>query len=206
MMQRSFLLFLYSTPNIVGCIWGVIGLVAFFTGIIKAYWFFIVIGLYACGYVLTPKSPVLSDSLPATHELSVRDLQIRLENLIKKISKRLSQAELDKVNAIKENIVLLLPHLEEMNVGAYDLHIVKQTVLDYLPKMLTTYVELPPAFARMHKMRNGKTAQEVLFEQLSLLDVQINQIVMSVNSQDAEALIAQGEFLKSKFSEDAAWL
>jgi hypothetical protein len=204
--KRSILLFLYSTANIVGCIFGVIGLIAFFSGLIKAYWLFIVIGLYAIGFLITPKTEVLQHNWLTAKEISGHDLQIMLEALIKKIKKRVSQPELDKVINIKDNILMLLPRLEEMNAGDYDLHVVKQTVIDYLPQMLTTYLELPPAFARMHKIRNGKTSQEVLIEQLSILDEQIKQILVSVNSKDAEALIAQGEFLKSKFANDENWL
>jgi hypothetical protein len=204
--KRSILLFLYSTANIVGCIFGVIGLIAFFSGLIKAYWLFIVIGLYAIGFLITPKTEVLQHNWLTAKELSGHDLQIMLEALIKKISKRVSQPELDRVINIKDNILMLIPRFEEMNAGDYDLHVVKQTVIDYLPQMLTTYLELPPAFARMHKMRNGKTSQEVLIEQLSILDEQIKQILVSVNSKDAEALIAQGEFLKSKFANDENWL
>ncbi len=200
MAKRSLLLFLYSTPNIVGCLLGVLGLLAFFAGIIKAYWLFIVLGLYGCGYLLTPKTNLLPTQ--TISELSGRDLQIMLESLIKKISKRVAQPELDKVIHIKDNVLMLLPRLDEMNAGDYDLHIVKQTVSDYLPNTLSTNLELPPAFARMHKMRNGKTAQEVLIEQLNVLDEQINKIVISVNSKDADALIAQGEFLKGKFAND----
>jgi hypothetical protein len=203
MVNRSLLLFLYSTPNIVGCLWGVIGLVAFFI-IRNPMWIYLVPVLYACGYLIAPKTEVLSNL--SIRELSGRDLQTMLEDLIKKISKRVAEPELNKVVNIKDNILMLLPRLNEMNAGDYDLHVVKQTVTDYLPQMLTTYLELPPAFARMHKMRNGKTAQEVLIEQLGILNEQIEQIVISVNSKDADALIAQGEFLKSKFANDANWL
>ena len=205
-MKRSWLLFLYSTANIVGCVWGGIGLIAFFAGIIKAYWFFIVVGLYASGYLLTPKTQDLQNYRRLNSDLSERDLKNNLEVLIKKIKQHVSPSILEKVEAIKENILMLLPRLNEMNAGDYDFHLVKQTVTDYLPQMLATYLELPPAFAKMHKMRNGKTAQEVLIEQLTILDKQMNQILISVNSKDAEALIAQGEFLKSKFADDADWL
>lgn len=208
MANRSLLLFLYSTPNIIACIWGLIGLVTFFI-----IYFFktknpmligIVPALYICGYLIAPKTAALHNQ--SIGELSGRDLQIMLEDLIKKISKRVAQPELTKVINIKDNILMLLPRLNEMNAGHYDLHVVKQTVTDYLPEMLTTYLELPPAFARMHKMRNGKTSQEVLIEQLTLLNDQIEQILISVNSKDADALIAQGEFLKSKFANDDNWL
>jgi len=204
MSNRSVLFYLYSTANIFGCIWGGIGLIAFFI-IKQLLWLYLVPVLYVCGYLISPKNSV-SEHWVSGNQLSARDLKNQLEDIIKKISKRVSQPELDKVIHIKENILMLLPHLDEMNAGDYDLHVVKQTVVDYLPEMLSTYLELPPAFAKMHRMRNGKTAQEVLIEQLSILDNQINQIVISVNSKDAEALIAQGEFLKSKFENDDNWL
>ncbi len=203
MANRSLLLFLYSTPNIVACIWGLIGLVTFFI-IRKPILIGIVPALYICGYLIAPKTEVLHNQ--SLGELSGHDLQVMLEALIKKISKRVAQPELTKVINIKDNILMLLPRLNEMNAGHYDLHVVKQTVTDYLPKMLTTYLELPPVFARMHKMRNGKTSQEVLIEQLTILNEQIEQILISVNSKDADALIAQGEFLKSKFANDENWL
>jgi bacterioferritin (cytochrome b1) len=167
-------------------------------------WIYLVPVLYACGYLIAPKTEVLPNQ--SIKELSGRDLQTMLEDLIKKISKRVSEPELNKVVNIKDNILMLLPRLNEMNAGDYDLHVVKQTVTDYLPQMLTTYLELPPAFARMHKMRNGKTSQEILIEQLTILNDQMEQILVSVNSKDADALIAQGEFLKSKFANDENWL
>jgi hypothetical protein len=203
MANRSLLLFLYSTPNIIGTIWGLIGLAAFFV-IRQPVWIYLVPVLYACGYFIAPKTTVLSNQTMGG--LSGRDLQDMLEALIKKISKRVAQPELNKVIHIKDNILMLLPRLNELNAGDYDLHVVKQTVTDYLPQMLTTYLELPPAFATMHKMRNGKTSQDILIEQLTILNEQIEQIIVSVNSKDADSLIAQGEFLKSKFANDGNWL
>jgi hypothetical protein len=205
MRQNYWLLFLYSTANLVGCLWGVIGLTAFFV-IKQTIWLYLVPGLYLGGYLITPNAPINAGQWRNGNEISGQELKIQLEALIKRISKRVSPVELNKVIAIKEAILMLLPRLEEMNAGDYDLHIVKQTVTDYLPKMLMTYLELPPAFARMHKMRNGKTAQQILMEQLAILENQMNQIVISANRHDAESLIAQGEFLKSKFAEDADWL
>ncbi|MFZ2725003.1 MAG: hypothetical protein WAX77_01995 [Methylococcaceae bacterium] len=203
-MNKRLLLFLYSTENIVGCLLASFGLVAFFVGIIKAYWLFIVVGLYALGFLLTPKAKFASN---LGHEnLSVRELQLVLDGLITKISKRVSAEVLTKVVTIKDNIFMILPRLEAMNAGDYDVHVLEQTVLDYLPQMLSTYLELPPVFAKMHKMRNGKTPQEALIEQLSLLDEQIQRILVNVNNKNAEALMAQGEFLKSKFINNDAWL
>jgi hypothetical protein len=202
-MRRVFL-YIYSTANIVGCVLASLGLLAFFAGVIKSFWLFIVLGLYALGYLLTPKPHTIS--LINSSESLDQDLSPKLEALVKKIGKRLPPNLLSQVHSIKAKLLLILPKLAAMETGAYDLHVIRQTVVDYLPQMLTAYLQLPPAFAKLHKMRNGKTAQETLSEQLDLLDAQLERIAISITSQDAEALIAQGEFLKAKFARQDDWL
>jgi hypothetical protein len=206
-MSKKIIFFIYSSANIMGCIWGLIGLIAYpFTqSTLGNLFLYLTPALYACGYLILIQQTT-AEQWTAGNDIAVADLKYELESLIKKISKRVAKPELEKLSHIKENVLLLLPRLEEMDGADYDFHVVKQTVIDYLPQMLTAYLQLPPVFARMHKMRNGKTAQEVLIEQLSILDKEINQIVISVNSQDAEALITQSEFLKAKFADDDNWL
>lgn len=214
-MSKRTLLFLYGTPNLVGCVLGLFGLIYFFLPLIFPSVFgksgllelFIVFGLYGIGYLLTPNTKSLTEThRTLEQELSAKEFEKLLNSLIKKIRRRVQQPVLQKVVSIKENIIILLPHLEEMNQGQYDLHIVKQTITEYLPEMLTTYLELPPAFARMHKTRNGKTSQQILIEQLDILDKQMAKIVVDINSKDAEALIAHGRFLKDKFANSDDWL
>lgn len=214
-MSKRTLLFLYGTPNLVGCVLGLIGLVYFFLPFIFPQVFgksgllelFIIFGLYGVGYLLSPNTRSQVEIHKALErELSVKEFEKLLNSLVKKIRRRVQKPVLQKVISIKENVVTLLPHLEEMNKGQYDLHVVKQTVTEYLPEMLATYLELPPAFARMHKVRGGKTSQQILIEQLEILDKQITQIVVDINSKDAEALIAHGRFLKDKFANSDDWL
>ncbi len=203
-MSRRYLLFLYSTPNLVGSIFGLIGLGLFFSGIIKAYWFFIVLGLYGIGFLITPKNK--AQHLIYSKELSSKELQKELEQLIKKIKKSVQKPVLEKIENIKDNINILLPHIGKMESSEYDLHIVKQTITRYLPELLEAYLELPTAFARIHKVRNGQTPQQILIDQLDILDNRIEQIVVDVHQKNTEALIAHGQFLKNKFTEVDDWL
>jgi len=46
----------------------------------------------------------------------------------------------------------------------------------------------------------------VLLEQLDILEEQIQKVQLNVHHKDAQALLAQSAFLKSKFSEDKDWL
>jgi hypothetical protein len=81
---------------------------------------------------------------------------------------------------------------------------VRQTVNDYLPAVLQNYARLPPAFARIHPVRDGKTAQQLVDEQLGLIEKELNTILSDLSQNDAQALIVHGEFLKKKLESEAA--
>jgi Ca-activated chloride channel family protein len=71
--------------------------------------------------------------------------------------------------------------------------------LEYLPDMLETYLALPPAFARLHPMKDGKTATQIFIEQLQLLDGEMKKLAVDILKDDTEALIIHGNFLRDKF-------
>ncbi len=81
--RQKFLLYLYGTPNIIGCLLGILGLALFFTGIINQFWFLIVIGLYAIGVLATPRSP--SYELSMKNQLTADDIREELDDLIREI-------------------------------------------------------------------------------------------------------------------------
>jgi hypothetical protein len=74
-------------------------------------------------------------------------------------------------------------------------------VLRYLPETLANYLALPPLFRTSHALRDGKTARDLLADQLSVLDTQMREVVGNVASGDAEALISNGRFLEAKFAD-----
>ncbi|MGR9117553.1 MAG: hypothetical protein ACU85E_17545 [Gammaproteobacteria bacterium] len=203
-MKRNFLLFLYSTPNLVGSLLGLLGLAAFFAGIIKSFWLLIVLGLYAIGFVATPRNRTAS--LRLKKSLATADIEKGLEELIRKIRKKVSPPILERVVSIKDSISMLMPRLNEMDGSDRNLHIIRQTATDYLPDMLQTYLTLPTSFARLHRIRGQKTPQEILIDQLDILDQEMKQIVIDINSQNADLLIAHGKFLRDKFEKGDSWL
>jgi len=76
---------------------------------------------------------------------------------------------------------------------------VRETVLRYLPETLANYAALPPAFRASHVLKDGKTARDLMTEQLGLLDGKMREIIANVASSDAQALLANGRFLEAKF-------
>lgn len=203
-MTRRTLLYLYGTPNIVGSILGLVGLTLFFTGVIQSYWLPIVAGLYALGAVAIPQRR--AESLTLENEFSEEALRNGLERLLRKVRPRLSKPVLEHLHSIKETLMALIPRLGEMDGAARHLHVVRQTATTYLPEMLENYLKLPPAFARFHPVKDGKTARDILVRQLEVLDRELKRILTDVYRNDTDALLAHGRFLEAKFATGAEWL
>lgn len=198
--QDRLVLYLYGTPNIVGSLLGIVGVLLYFTGVIDAYWLLIVVGLYLIGVLVTPRREHLE--LQIQNEISVDEIRRELNDLTRKIEKRSPPEILAKVQSIKESIFSILPVLATANPGDRNVYTIRQTALDYLPKALENYLNLPPAFANVHPIRDGKTARQLLNEQLDVLDREMKEIVKLVAENDTQKLLAHGRFLEQKFQQD----
>ena len=205
MSERKFrlLLFVYSTANIVGSTLGIIGLLLFFTGVIKSFWLFIVIGLYAIGFFATPRNEALS--LTLSQQLNTQALIESLKQLVESVSRRLSPQVMEPLKQLRDTVVEILPNLDKFDGASYQLHSVKQTITDYLPDMLETYLKLPPAYARFHVMKSGHTPRDSLIEQLTLLNKEMSKILESIHAHDVDELLVMEQFLKDKYSAETRW-
>ena len=195
--RKRLLFFLYGTPNIVGSALGLVGLLLFFTGVIEAFWFFIVVGLYVLGYLVTPKNQPVDLHLKG--QLDAAEIKGELEGLVAKVKNRVSKEVLGHVLNIQNSILEVLPTLTRDGAYTHHAYVVKQTALEYLPETLETYLNLPPAFARLHTVKDGKTAQQLLLGQLELLDTTLQDIVLDIHQNDTNRLLINGRFLEEKF-------
>lgn len=60
-------------------------------------------------------------------------------------------------------------------------------------------MRLPVAFANLHPLQQGKTAKNLLLEQLQLLKDQLDKIAEAAFKDDADALLTNGRYLQEKF-------
>ena len=190
--------FLYGNRNITGSILGLIGLGLFIAGLAPHFWYVIVPGLYGIGYLAAPGASRVDLSLGT--ELSQEEIASRLSSLVATVKRR---AEIDVyalVSSIRDSIVALLPHSQDQS-----LYVVRQTALDYLPATLSNYLNLPPAFRRMHPVKDGKTAHALMLEQLTLLDAKMKEALVSVHENDTQALLVNGRFLQERFGASSAF-
>jgi hypothetical protein len=199
--RQRLLLYLYGTPNIVGSTLGILGLALFFLGLIGNFWFVIVVGLYLIGVLATPKSPTYE--LTFRNQMSAEEIRDELENLVRKIQDKVPKEVLDKVTSIKNSILEILPRITDISSSDFEIYTIRQTALEYLPETLQNYLNLPKAYAALHPVKDGKTAKQLLLEQLDMLDGEMKEIVDDFFRNDTQQLMAHGRFLNEKFGKSA---
>ena len=201
MESRSFklraLLFLYSNANLAGCAAALLGPALLFAGVIDQGWLAITAGLYAAGWLLGRRSPELERRIEDS--LTLEETLAHLDALVASATPHLTADMRDKLRSIRDSVAEVLPRLVGHAAGGDELFTVRETVLRYLPETLANYVALPAAFRVNHQLHSGRTARELLTEQLGLLADKMHEVVANVAASDAQALVANGQFLQAKF-------
>ncbi len=206
-MKQRATLFLYGTPNIVGSLLAMGGLGLFFGGVIHAYWWAIVGGLYGAGVLGWPRNDL--SRLAETSELSTAELAQQMKKLVDSVAKGLPKDALLELRAIEATLAELLPRLQEMQdrgaISAKDCFTVVETVKRYLPDTLGAYLRLPKLYAQVQTLDNQQTASQILTAQLKMLNASLQEIARNAFVGDAEKLVTNGKFLQAKFSEVTAF-
>jgi hypothetical protein len=207
-MGQRLQLFVYSTRNIVGSLLAIGGLGLFFGGVIHAYWWAIVAGLYGAGALGWPRNN-LADTAEQT-ELSPDLLAQQVRKLVDSVAQGLPKEALDLLHSIQGTLSELLPRLKELRdrgtISGKDSFTVIETVRRYLPDTLAAYLRLPKYYAQMQPLADGRTASQTLLDQLRVLDTLLKDVAKSAFAGDAETLVSNGQFLQNKFSEKLAFL
>lgn len=198
-LRIRILLYLYSTRNIVACATALIGPALLFMDVIQEGWLLITAALYAVGYFVTPAPQVVDTVL--TQTLSLDALIERFDHIVKQAHPQLHPAMVTRLQSIRRSIMEVLPRLSDARGFDDNLYTVRETIARYLPETLANYVALPPMFRLTHVLKDGKTARDLLMDQLAVLDEKMQEVVANVARGDANALLANGQFLEDKFRE-----
>ena len=123
-----------------------------------------------------------------------------LNSLESEAQNGLPQDLLAKVREVVAAISDILPAYAASGLDQQDRFVVERTAHDYLPSAVHSYLKLPSAYASIPLPEaDGKTASQVLSDQLDLLVHRMRQIAGSAYRKDLEALLVHGRFLHSKF-------
>jgi hypothetical protein len=199
-MPPPIVLYLYSNKNIAGCVLALAALGAYFGGLIHNFWPEIVVGAYGIGALATPGPPQV-DAGAFESSLSPEEVARSLSAFVAKIGKLVPADVFALVQSIVGSISGILPMLTgTRGLTDQDSYTIRQTALHYLPETINAYLQLPPAFRNLQPVAEGKNAKQLLVEQLTVLDGKMKEIAQNLVSNNAQALLANGQFLRDRFS------
>lgn len=176
------LLFLYSTPNIVGLLLSLPGVVLYALGVIHVIGVLMIAGLYITGLLATPKRKIGDFSIHTSATAS--DIQMKWDALVRETGRHGSEEMYIKVKSIKLSTVKMSPLLIKDTSDDRSLAAVRYVVLMYLPDALQTYFSLPPVLVNFHPIHSGKSAYHLLNEQLDLIEREMRKISVVAFTQD----------------------
>ena len=99
---------------------------------------------------------------------------------------------------VRRKAEVLLGHADRFPAYSQDLHIVRQTAAEYLPRTIGAYLALPgiddPVVGA-----GGRTALQELREQLELMDAKLDEITRRLQRDDLDRMLANRRFLEDRF-------
>lgn len=194
--MRNVWLYIYSQRNINASLLAILGLALYAAGFIRDLWYVIVPGLYLIGAFVTPSGRT---DLELKQNWNDSDVKNELERVIGRARGKLPPEAIEICERIKTLVVDMLPRIRAMP-GNLDAFSIRQAALDYLPHTLENYLQLPPAFAGIHPIKDGKTAKVILLEQLQLLETSVRDAAANVLQGDAQKMLVNQRFLEDKFA------
>jgi hypothetical protein len=195
--MKRFFRYFQSTANLCGSVLALAVVAAYFFNLIGPLWWLLAGGAYVAGSLPFAFGGEVKH-LP--EGLSTADALLMLED---DFLPRLPPKPRKILGQIITHVNDLMPRLKEMEqqglVEASSRAMLKQTVVRLLPDAVEAYLRLPPGYASHTIVTDGKTAQDLLAEQLTMLQEHIISLEQNLLSADVNSLLANGRFLQEKF-------
>ena len=139
-------------------------------------------------------APSLEDR-PATLRLNLCELN----RYINQNSGRLPGESVVTARRVTDALREVIETSEVRELDIYAVVSVKGILNDYLPTTLKSFLALDPSQLNVPRAA-GRTPLESLQEQLDSLWDSASAVLVATQAQDADALMTQGNFLRTKFS------
>ena len=128
-----------------------------------------------------------------------------LSEEITAVSGRVPPAVIERIQRIELTIrAEILPGINRLPVGSLELYLIERTARDYLPAAVEAYLRLPGDYVSAQPGSRGRTALQVLAEELDLLDAEMKRIAELVHRTDMDRLLAHHRFLVDRFDRENA--
>lgn len=196
---------MYSKKNITGCVLAVGGTAALIVAGVVApplapISLLVIPSLYGAGALLAPSDK--KEQVQFTNALSkveAENVEESLAVIRETVKGKVGTAVEQRVFAILDLIDELLPRAHRLGKTSVEMHTLVSTATDYLPNSLSPYLAMPRYYAEHRTIQDGKTAEDILCDQLDVLYNGLQGILDAIAANDAQAILANGQFLNDKF-------
>jgi hypothetical protein len=122
-----------------------------------------------------------------------------LNRFINQSSGRLPGKAVVNARRVTDTLREVVDTSEVRPLDVYAVVSVRASLEDYLPTTLRGYLAVDHALVDAPRS-SGRTPQQSLLEQLDALQSSADQVLVAARDQDVDALLTQGNFLRTKFS------
>jgi hypothetical protein len=129
----------------------------------------------------------------------------RIDAAFETVATAVGESALAALVALKTTAIRVAQHLHRAEISAdftqEDRLYVIECVRRYIPDTLSAYLQVPPAQRALPGPQAGPSADQILLNQLSLLQSELEQREQRLNAGSVEALLRQQRFLEAKAAE-----
>lgn len=149
-----------------------------------------------------PEPAAAPEPAPADDDDSPEVLSALLAEQVRRLNRSSGQLPAAAVVQARRLTDTLGEVVETSTVRPLDVYAVisvRSTLTDYLPTTVERYLAVPDDL-RDRPRAGGSTPTQSLLEQLTDLQGSASSVLVAAREQDADALMTQGAFLRTKFS------
>ena len=209
--------FLSSPANLMGLGLASLALLARLSGMIDVLWLLIVAGSYGLGWQIgrlafsrAPNGPenAAGWSGPVARAAVKRaDIEESLNRIMRMIAENrggmFDSALQRSITDLCARIRSLIERMEASAgfISTEDAYSAKRIALDYLPGLIESFMAIPRDFAARKALADGKTACELLHQNLAVLQRRAAEMSDDLAAQDARSFLNHARFLQDQFEQ-----
>lgn len=130
---------------------------------------------------------------------ALRQALAQLNRFINRNAGRMPGVAVVHAQRVTDTLRAIIDTSEVRPLEIHALLTLKGIVSDYLPTTLRSFLAVDERVLDTQQI-SGRTPTQWLLEQLDILRVSAEQVLDAVQGRDADALVTQGNFLRTKFS------
>ena len=149
--------------------------------------------------VPTAKRPrLIEDADPRTRS----EVLAVLDRLVTNVRGLVPEADMAALLRIRHSAELALPTTDgPLDLTNHETWLVRQICIDYLPGALEHYIALPSDLAS-EPVLDGRSAREVLDEQLALIESRLDEMATRTYRREADGLLSHARFIADSLRPD----